>query len=118
MSCTIAWLIFVFIRWPSYYQAWTFNNLLYYCIAAFFALGFAIYRMIKIYKGNKLIRCFWVAFYITWIQALLLYLYIISEDSKGFLWVLIGLVFLVLSVFSKSQWATFEGGSVTGANVR
>jgi len=63
-SCTLAWVAFAIIGWSSYYQAWSFKNLLYYCIAIYFGLGVAIYRMILRYEGNKLVRSFWVAFYI------------------------------------------------------
>ena len=136
--CSFGWVVFTVIGGPSYYQAWSFTNLLYFCIAVYFALGLTIYRMIKRYEGNKLVRSFWVAYYITiplmlydyvyityfrgepfellnrfwvlsiyyiipWIQAALLYFYIVSKDIKDFLWVLLGSVFLVLSVLLRIQ---------------
>lgn len=76
MICTIAWVIFVVLGWPSYYQAWPFTNLLYYLILVYFVLGFIIYRMINKYEGNKFVRSFWVSFYICFLIMFYDYIYI------------------------------------------
>lgn len=140
----VGWMLFVIIGWPSYFQDWKLTDLLYLSIAVYYGLGFAIYWLIEGFKGNKTIRSFWVAFYISvlvmildyvyitvvrsepfelenrfwvlavfyiipWIQALLLYPYVVYKNSKGFAWAISGVVFLILSVFLKIKWATFEG---------
>ncbi len=55
-TCTLGWLAFVMVGWPDYYKSWLFENLLYFCIAVYFSLGFLIYGMINGYDGNKLTR--------------------------------------------------------------
>lgn len=62
---SIGWALFVIIGWPSYYQDWSFNNLLYFCVAVYFAIGLTIYSIIKQYSGNRFELSLWVAFYIT-----------------------------------------------------
>lgn len=62
---SLGWVLFVIIGWPSYYQAWSFKNLLYFCVAVYFAVGLAIYSMVKRYSRNCLAHGLWVAFYIT-----------------------------------------------------
>lgn len=62
---SLGWVLFVIIGLPSYYQAWSFKNLLYFCIVVYFLVGLAIYSMVKRYSGNRFIYGLWVAFYIT-----------------------------------------------------
>lgn len=62
---SIGWVLFVIIGWPSYYQAWSFKNLLYFCVVVYFVVGLAIYSMVKRYSGNRFIYCLWVAFYVS-----------------------------------------------------
>jgi len=62
---TFGWALFVLIGWPSYYQHWSLNWLLYFCCAVYLFLGIYIYAKLKHYDGNRLIYGLWLAFYIS-----------------------------------------------------
>ncbi len=74
ISVTIAWVMFVLIGLPNYYQDWPFQILLYFCILVFFGVGLLIYFKTKKHKGYLLQRALWMAFYI--VVPLMIYDYI------------------------------------------
>lgn len=65
ISVTIAWVVFVIIGLPDYYQGWPFRRLLYFCVLAYFIVGFLIFIMMRKHKSYLLVRALWMAFYIS-----------------------------------------------------
>jgi len=64
LYASIGWLVFVLIGLPNYYRDWSFMNLLYLCIATYFAVGLIIYNFILKYNEG-FVWALWIAFYIT-----------------------------------------------------
>ncbi|ADG81554.1 hypothetical protein TherJR_0684 [Thermincola potens JR] len=142
---TVAWIAFVIIGLPNYYQDWPFRKLLYFCVFVYFLVGFFILMMTKKYEGYFLRRALWVAFYITvplmiydiiyvdlirhepfdllnrfwylsvfyivpWIQAPLIYFFLVSGSLRKRNWIILSMISLVLAVILYNFWGTFEGG--------
>ncbi|PKM41619.1 MAG: hypothetical protein CVV03_12140 [Firmicutes bacterium HGW-Firmicutes-8] len=65
ITVTSAWVVFVIVGLPDYYQGWPFRRLLYFCILVYFLVGFLIFLMMRKYKSYLLGRALWMAFYIS-----------------------------------------------------